>query len=69
MQFLLTCCIYFRPNLTKVLRQCKYLIRRLEYEEIAKNNKIEALRFLQTRLFEIIDHKDQIQLKEVNYNF
>lgn len=46
------------------MRHCKYLIRRLEYEEIVKTNSIRAVGYLQTRLSEIIDHSDPEQLQE-----
>lgn len=54
----------FRPSRQQILRHCKYLIRRLEYEEIVKTNSIRAVGYLQTRLSEIIDHSDEEQLHE-----
>lgn len=54
----------FRPSRQQILRHCKYLIRRLEYEEIVKTNSIRAVGYLQTRLSEIIDHSDEDQLHE-----
>lgn len=53
-----------RPSRQQILRHCKYLIRRLEYEEIVKTNSIRAVGYLQTRLSEIIDHSDEEQLHE-----
>ena len=53
-----------RPTRQQILRHCKYLIRRLEYEEIVKTNSIRAVGYLQTRLSDIIDHKDSDQLQE-----
>lgn len=53
-----------RPSRQQILRHCKYLIRRLEYEEIVKTNSIRAVGYLQTRLSEIIDHNDPEQLHE-----
>lgn len=40
------------------------MIRRLEYEEIVKTNSIRAVGYLQTRLSDIVDHKDPEQLQE-----
>lgn len=40
------------------------MIRRLEYEEIAKTNRIRAVGYLQTRLSEIVDHDNSDQLQE-----
>lgn len=53
-----------RPSRQQLLRHCKYIIRRLEYEEIVKTNSIRAVGYLQTRLSEIIDHNDTEQLQE-----
>lgn len=53
-----------RPSRQQILRHCKYLIRRLEYEEIVKTNSVRAVGYLQTRLSEIIDHNDPEQLQE-----
>ncbi|XP_055319183.1 muskelin isoform X1 [Sitodiplosis mosellana] len=53
-----------KPSRQQILRHCKYLIRRLEYEEIVKTNSIRAVGYLQTRLSEIIDHNDPEQLQE-----
>lgn len=53
-----------RPSRQQILRHCKYLIRRLEYEEIVKTNSVRAVGYLQTRLSEIIDHSDPEQLQE-----
>jgi hypothetical protein len=41
------------------------LLRKQEYEEIAKKNPLEAINYLQTKLSDIIDHSDPKQLKEV----
>lgn len=56
---------FCRPSRQQILRHCKYLIRRLEYEEITKSDPLKAVNYLQTRLHDIIDHKDPEELKEV----
>lgn len=53
-----------KPTRQQILRQSKYMLRRLEYEEIVKTNSIRAVGYLQTRLSDIIDHKDPEQLQE-----
>uniref|UniRef100_A0A1B0CC51 Muskelin N-terminal domain-containing protein n=2 Tax=Lutzomyia longipalpis TaxID=7200 RepID=A0A1B0CC51_LUTLO len=53
-----------KPSRQQILRHCKYLIRRLEYEEITKSDPLKAVNYLQTRLHDIIDHKDPEELKE-----
>lgn len=56
-----------RPSRENVLNYCKYLIRKQEYEEITKSDSIKAVGYLQTKLFETIDHSDENQLNEVSF--
>lgn len=59
-----------KPSRNDILRQCQYLIRRQEYEEIAKKDPIQGVGYLQTKLYDIIDHENAVQLNEViYYNF
>uniref|UniRef100_A0A182NNJ1 F5/8 type C domain-containing protein n=1 Tax=Anopheles dirus TaxID=7168 RepID=A0A182NNJ1_9DIPT len=53
-----------KPNRGNILRYCKYLLRKQEYEEITKNDPHSAILYLQTKLYDIIDHSDPVQLKE-----
>ncbi|XP_049295999.1 muskelin isoform X2 [Anopheles funestus] len=53
-----------KPNRGNILRYCKYLLRKQEYEEITKNDPLSAILYLQTKLYDIIDHSDPVQLKE-----
>ncbi|XP_053684609.1 muskelin isoform X1 [Sabethes cyaneus] len=53
-----------KPTRENILRYCKYLLRKQEYEEIAKTNPLSAISYLQTKLYDIIDHNDPVQLKE-----
>lgn len=53
-----------RPTRSQILRQCKYLIRKLEYEEIARSEPMRALGYLQTKLNAIINHDDGKELSE-----
>uniref|UniRef100_A0AAG5D179 Muskelin N-terminal domain-containing protein n=1 Tax=Anopheles atroparvus TaxID=41427 RepID=A0AAG5D179_ANOAO len=53
-----------KPNRANILRYCKYLLRKQEYEEITKNDPLSAILYLQTKLYDIIDHSDPVQLKE-----
>lgn len=55
----------FRPSRNQILRQCKYLIRKLEYEEIARADPMRALGYLQSRLNEIINHEDGKEVREL----
>lgn len=37
----------------------------MEYEEIAKKDPLLALKYLQTKVSDIVDHNDSKELKEV----
>uniref|UniRef100_A0A8D8HNA7 Muskelin n=2 Tax=Culex pipiens TaxID=7175 RepID=A0A8D8HNA7_CULPI len=53
-----------KPTRDNILRYCKYLLRKQEYEEVARADPLAAIRYLQTKLYDIIDHNDPAQLKE-----
>lgn len=53
-----------RPTRKQILQHCKFLIRRLEYEEIARSDPVQAMFYLQTKLSDVIDHNDAAQLKQ-----
>ncbi|KAI4496372.1 hypothetical protein M0804_000182 [Polistes exclamans] len=53
-----------RPSHEQVLQKCKLIIRKHKFEELALNNSVEALEYLQTKVSEIIDHNDKEQEKE-----
>lgn len=54
-----------RPSHEQILQKCKFLIRKHKFEELALENSVEALEYLQTKIAEIIDHNDEEQTKEV----
>ncbi|XP_033315653.1 muskelin isoform X1 [Bombus bifarius] len=53
-----------RPSHEQILKRCKLLIRKHKFKELALNNSVEALEYLQTKVSEIIDHNDVEQTKE-----
>lgn len=53
-----------KPTRQNIVRYSLYLLRKLEYEEIVKTNPLSAISYLQTKLYDIIDHNDSAQLKE-----
>lgn len=53
-----------RPSHEQILKKCKLLIRKHKFKELALNNSVEALEYLQTEVSEIIDHNDAEQTKE-----
>ena len=56
-----------RPSHEQILKKCKLIIRKQKFEELAMNNSIEALEYLQTKVSEIIDHNDTDQTNEVKF--
>lgn len=55
-----------RPTAEQILKKCKLIIRTHKFKELALSNSIEALEYLQTKIFEIIDHDDTQQTREVS---
>ncbi|XP_046388437.1 muskelin [Ischnura elegans] len=53
-----------RPTQSQLLQRCKMMIRTHRFEELAAENKMLALNYLQTSLSEIVDHNDPEQTKE-----
>lgn len=53
-----------RPTRQQILQHCKFMIRKLEYEEMTRLDPLYAMGYLQTRLSDIIDHNDPAQLKQ-----
>ncbi|XP_022109692.1 muskelin-like [Acanthaster planci] len=53
-----------RPLKDQVVRRCKHLIRKHRFQEIAMSNPVQALRYLQTELYETVNHKDEQETKE-----
>lgn len=58
-----------RPSHEQVLKKCTLIIRKHKFEELAMNNSIDALEYLQTHVSEIIDHEDHEQTKDVQIEF
>jgi len=53
-----------RPSSDHLLRRCKYLIRKHRFQEIAKQDPLMALQYLQTQLAQMVDHADQEESRE-----
>ncbi|KAL1373405.1 hypothetical protein pipiens_018678 [Culex pipiens pipiens] len=55
------------PTRDNILRYCKYLLRKQEYEEVTWTDllaTIPAIRNLKTKLYDTIDRNDPVQLNE-----
>ncbi|XP_014207147.1 muskelin [Copidosoma floridanum] len=55
-----------RPSHEQILDKCKLIIRKYKFAELAVVDTFEALDYLQTQVAEIIDHKDEQQIKELH---
>uniref|UniRef100_T1J0F1 Muskelin N-terminal domain-containing protein n=1 Tax=Strigamia maritima TaxID=126957 RepID=T1J0F1_STRMM len=53
-----------RPSREQLLRRCKRLIRKHQFQEIVSSDSIRALQYLQTELAATIDHSDPEEAKE-----
>ena len=53
-----------RPSSADIVGRCRYLIRRRKFKELCAENSREAMRFLQTELSEVVNHKDEAQAAE-----
>lgn len=56
-----------RPKREELLKNCRYLVRKLYYEEIIKVDPVKALQYLQKHIAEVIDHNDTEQLNSVSF--
>ncbi|KFM80694.1 Muskelin, partial [Stegodyphus mimosarum] len=54
----------YRPTKDMLLRQCCRIIRQHKFQEIASNDQIAALQYLQTELASTIDHQNIDEAKE-----
>lgn len=55
----------FRPKRDEILKHCRYLVRKLHYEEMAKADPYKAMHYLRHHIAEVIDHNNEEQLKNV----
>ncbi|XP_064604593.1 muskelin-like isoform X2 [Liolophura sinensis] len=54
----------FRPSTEHLLRRCKYLIRKFQFQEMACSNPVRALTYLQADLAAVVDHSDPEETRE-----
>ncbi|GAB6029244.1 Muskelin 1, intracellular mediator containing kelch motif [Chamberlinius hualienensis] len=53
-----------KPSKVQLLRRCRYLIRKQQFQEIAAKDTISAMHYLQTELSSTVDHADTEEQKE-----
>jgi hypothetical protein len=45
-----------RPSVSTVLQECRYLIRRQCFEELARSDPVQGIHYLQNDVSEVVDH-------------
>ena len=61
-------CYWFqlwRPSTEQLMRRCRYLLRKHRFQELAGEDPIAALSYLQTSLAQMVDHTDSEETREV----
>nr|XP_053629064.1 muskelin-like isoform X1 [Cherax quadricarinatus]XP_053629065.1 muskelin-like isoform X1 [Cherax quadricarinatus] len=53
-----------RPSTQQLLHTCVLLIRKHRFSELARDNSVLALKYLQTKLHSAVDHSDPQQVQE-----
>ncbi|XP_013106897.1 muskelin [Stomoxys calcitrans] len=52
-----------KPKRDEILKHCRYLVRKLHYEEMAKADPYKAMHYLRHNIAEVIDHNNEEQLR------
>ncbi|XP_073845147.1 muskelin 1 [Musca autumnalis] len=52
-----------KPKRDEILKHCRYLVRKLHYEEMAKADPFKAMHYLRHQIAEVIDHSNPEQLR------
>ncbi|XP_064105784.1 muskelin-like isoform X1 [Macrobrachium nipponense] len=53
-----------RPTAEQLLHTCILLIRKHRFSELARDDSVSALKYLQTQLHNAVDHSDPVQVQE-----
>ena len=48
-----------------LLQECRYRLRRHRFEELARTDPVSAVQYLQTDVFEAVDHNSPDRKREV----
>ncbi|KAH8400886.1 hypothetical protein KR009_001632 [Drosophila setifemur] len=51
-----------KPKRDEILKHCRFLVRKLRYEEMARQDPLKAMQYLQNHIAAVIDHSDAEQL-------
>ncbi|XP_064543793.1 muskelin [Drosophila montana] len=51
-----------KPKREEVLKHCRFLVRKLRYEEMARSDPLKAMEYLRHNISDVIDHTDSEQV-------
>ncbi|XP_034135875.1 muskelin isoform X2 [Drosophila guanche] len=51
-----------KPKRDEILKHCRFLVRKMRYEEMARQNPMQAMQYLRHNIADVIDHDDAEQL-------
>ncbi|XP_017485402.1 PREDICTED: muskelin isoform X1 [Rhagoletis zephyria] len=51
-----------KPKRNEILMHCRYLVRKLHYEEMARTDQLKAMQYLRNHVAEVIDHSNAEQV-------
>lgn len=49
-----------------MLKHCRFLVRKLRYEEMARSDPLKAMEYLRHNISDVIDHTDSDQVNNVS---
>lgn len=55
-----------RPKREEILKHCRFLVRKLRYEEMTRIDPLKAMQYLREHISDVIDHSDAEQLNNVS---
>ncbi|XP_001361411.1 muskelin isoform X1 [Drosophila pseudoobscura] len=51
-----------KPKRDEILKHCRFLVRKMRYEEMARQDPVSAMQYLRHNIADVIDHDDAEQL-------
>jgi len=60
---------FYRPKRDEILKHCRFLVRKMRYEEMTRQDPFKAMQYLRHHIAAVIDHSDAEQLNNVCFIF
>ncbi|KAK2701991.1 hypothetical protein QYM36_019379, partial [Artemia franciscana] len=54
-----------RVSQSDIMRRCRFLVRKCRFQEMAGQDILMALRYIQTAILEVVDQANEVQVQEV----